>query len=168
MSPFSMLPARFDALPRWNLVLRTTFRNWMSCWQRFEPNDSCRRGAVSLCTDGIIKQMNNRQIFGILVRLMGLVVMVWSLEWIATTFRMLMPWRNLQFSGPDYSAMDYAYSGGWRLVLGFLFFRFADTFVRWSYPNRAGICSSCGSDIRATPEGCPECGAVPKNVKISN
>ena len=37
-------------------------------------------------------------------------------------------------------------------------------FSRRAKSIRAGFCAICGYDLRATPERCPECGAIPKHL----
>ena len=51
------------------------------------------------------------------------------------------------------------------LLLALLPARWAVLRQRETRMRRLGVCISCGYDLRATPERCPECGAVPVAAK---
>jgi hypothetical protein len=106
--------------------------------------------------------MNDRKVFGVLVRIPGLLFALWSMEWLASIPFMFSN-NFVPQPGQSWSAMQYMFAGAWRLALGIVLLRYADSIVRFSYRDDGGgvRCQSCGYDLRATPDRCPECGTVP-------
>jgi hypothetical protein len=64
--------------------------------------------------------------------------------------------------GDSYHREDYPFPF-WQLFLLFLVLpaRWVQLEHRRRVKSRVGVCSECGYDLRATPERCPECGAIP-------
>jgi len=72
-------------------------------------------------------------------------------------------WNALGFkwySGPTHSSVCLPYWSAALLAAG-LPAAWAVVRARRRRRVKAGLCAACGYDLRATPERCPECGAVP-------
>jgi hypothetical protein len=73
-------------------------------------------------------------------------------------------------SGPPFPERDTIYLFG--VPLWFLALLATILPIRWvisarhrSIQGRESLCPTCGYDLRATPARCPECGAIPKQIR---
>lgn len=57
----------------------------------------------------------------------------------------------------QYTVIEFPF---WALALTTVVVPVLFIFRRSKTQNRAGICGSCGYDLRATPDKCPECGTI--------
>jgi hypothetical protein len=79
--------------------------------------------------------------------------------------------HGLHFLGFGYSNSILAPGGGFKVVVPYWFVAllfatvFAGSVVVRRRGRPVGTCSSCGYDLRATPNRCPECGAKPLPAK---
>jgi hypothetical protein len=57
--------------------------------------------------------------------------------------------------------LDYRFALALILILDYALYRLTRRATRAERRAAAGLCPSCGYDLRSTPERCPECGTVP-------
>ena len=74
-------------------------------------------------------------------------------------------WYN-GVSGHEATRQLIVHCPEWLFAVAFLFFPViaATLHIRRSRRTRAALCRSCGYDLRATPDRCPECGHVPESA----
>jgi hypothetical protein len=92
--------------------------------------------------------MDERKLFGVLVRLLGLILMLWSMEWFVSAIYKMVRAVHLSESTTPYDLLDYLFAGAWRLATGLLVFRFADSIVRFGYPDDPDRCPTCGNSLQ--------------------
>jgi hypothetical protein len=70
-------------------------------------------------------------------------------------------WTSLSTAG-GLAVHRFAYAPHWALAALFLALPLAWLASRRRRRSRHEMCAACGYDLRATPDRCPECGAVPQ------